>query len=116
MNAAPGYPRRLSRRSIDFARINHAALTVLPTLLARWLPDGHRKGQEYVALNPRRPDRHIGSFSVNVRTGRWSDFATDDRGGDPVSLAAYLAGISQLEAATKLAGMLGIRSEDRCGR
>ena len=40
-----------------------------------------------------RSDRRPGSFSVNTRTGRWADFATGDRGGDVVSLAAYLHGL-----------------------
>ena len=31
-----------------------------------------------------------GSFSVSITTGVWADFATDDRGGDLVSLYAYL--------------------------
>ena len=44
----------------------------------------------YVALNPTRNDRRPGSFKINIRTGRWCDFATGDRGGDPVSLVAYL--------------------------
>lgn len=93
---------------IDFDRINRAALAVLPSLVARWLPDGRRSGHEWIARNPRRADRRPGSFRVNMNTGRWADFATDDRGGDPVSLAAYLAGIGQAEAARNLADMLGI--------
>ena len=43
-----------------------------------------------------------------MRTGRWADFATGDRGGDVVSLAAYLSHLKQTEAGEKLAGMLGI--------
>jgi hypothetical protein len=93
---------------IDFGRVNAAALSVLPALLERWLPDGHRQGAEYVARNPTRTDRRAGSFCVNVHTGRRADFATGDRGGDVVSLAAYLHGLRQAEAARKLAGMLGM--------
>ena len=48
-----------------------------------------------------------GSFSVNTRSGRWADFATGDRGGDVVSLAAYLHGMRQGDPARKLADMLG---------
>lgn len=95
-------------RGPDFAAVNAAALAALPALLARWLPDGRRQGREHVARNPRREDRRPGSFSVNVDTGAWADFATGDRGGDPVSLAAYLAGTSQGEAARGLARMLGV--------
>ena len=100
-----------SRRSadqLDFASVNAAALAALPDLLGRWLPDGRRQGAEWVATNPTRADRRRGSFSVNIRTGRWADFATGDRGGDVVSLAAYLHGLRQSEAARKLAAMLGL--------
>lgn len=98
-----------SRKSLDFQAINAAALAALPDLLAGWLPDGKRQGGEYVARNPRRADHHTGSFRVNLRTGRWADFATGDaRGGDVVSLCAYLHSLSQLEAARKLATELGV--------
>ena len=93
---------------IDFAAINRAALAVFPAVLARILPGGKRVGAELVALNPRRDDRRSGSFKINLRTGRWSDFATGDKGGDPISLVAYLADVSQGEAARLLAQMLGL--------
>ncbi|GAB6969252.1 hypothetical protein JCM25156A_32930 [Komagataeibacter kakiaceti JCM 25156] len=93
---------------IDFQRINRAALTALPAILSRWLPDGKLTGHEWVARNPRRGDEHPGSFKINMNTGRWADFATGDRGGDPVSLAAYLFNLRQLEAAARLSDMLGL--------
>ena len=62
-----------------------------------------------MALNPRRVDLRLGSFRVNLQTGQWADFAlTDARGGDPVSLAAYLSGKTQADAARALAAMLGL--------
>lgn len=96
---------------LDFEAVHRAALPHLPSIVERWLPDGRRQGGEYVARNPRRGDRRPGSFKVNLRSGRWSDFATGDRGGDTVSLAAYLFGLSQAEAARRLAGMLGVSLE-----
>ncbi len=101
-----------TRGRIDFARINAAGLAYLPDILRRWLPDGQVVGREYVARNPQRTDRRPGSFKINLRTGRWGDFATGDAGGDVVSLAAYLGGIGQVEAARKLADMLGIAIND----
>jgi hypothetical protein len=77
-------------------------------LVKRWLPDGRREGHEWVARNPTRADRRPGSFKVNLRSGRWADFANDQKGGDAISLAAHLYGLSQLEAARKLAGMLNL--------
>jgi hypothetical protein len=98
------------RRLVDFDRINRSALAILPRLLERWLPDGKQQGREYLARNPKRYDRRAGSFLINVGTGKWADFATGDRGGDVISLAAFLAGISQREAAERLANMLGIET------
>ena len=97
---------------IDFDAINRVALANLPVLLRRWLPDGRIDGQEYTAKNPRRADRRLGSFKINLKTGRWGDFATSDAGGDVVSLAAFLSGSSQVEAARHLAAMLGVRIDD----
>lgn len=93
---------------LDFNAINRAALAALPSILSRWLPDGRIIGAEYTALNPRRNDNRAGSFKINIRSGRWCDFATGDKGGDVVSLAAYLFNLSQREAARQLAAMLGI--------
>jgi len=93
---------------IDFDLINRAALANFPAVLARILPTGRAIGTEWVARNPKRDDKRAGSFKVNLRSGRWSDFATGDRGGDPVSLVAYLEGVRQLQAARLLGQMLGI--------
>ena len=93
---------------IDFAEINRAALAAFPAVLNRLLPRGKAVGREIVALNPRRADRNLGSFKVNRFNGRWCDFATGDRGGDPISLVAFLADVSQGEAARLLARMLGL--------
>jgi hypothetical protein len=93
---------------VDFARVNRAALARLDDILRRWCPGGRFEGAEYVVCNPKRLDHNPGSFKINVRPGRWGDFATGDKGGDPISLAAYLFGLSQLEAAKRLAAMLGV--------
>jgi hypothetical protein len=108
-------PKRLTGRKgrgkrIDFGGINRAALPVLPAIAARLLPGGKRIDREFVALNPRRADRHLGSFKVNINNGKWADFATGDKGGDSISLIAYVANVSQGEAARLLAHMLGIDS------
>ena len=101
-----------SRRGpLDFEAINRAGLANLTALLRRWLPDGHFVGREYTARNPTRSDRRAGSFRININTGKWADFATGDKGGDVVSLAAYLSSTGQAEAARDLADMLGVRHE-----
>ena len=105
---------RMARASgIDFMSVNEAALRALPAIVRRWLPEGRRQGREWVARNPRRQDRTLGSFKVNLLTGRWADFAVGAAGGDVVSLAAYLFGLSQGEAARKVAAMLSIDASGR---
>jgi hypothetical protein len=95
-------------RRIAFARIAADALGHADTLARRWLPDGRREGAEWVALNPTRADQRKGSFKLNLKSGRWSDFATGDSGGDLIALAAYLFRLDQAEAARKIAAALGI--------
>lgn len=98
--------------AVDFTAVNRAALGRLPDILLRWLPGGRIEGREYVVKNPKRREQRLGSFKINLDSGRWADFATSDRGGDPISLAAYLAGCSQIEAALRLAAMLGLAADD----
>lgn len=98
-------------KRINFAAVNAVALRALPLILSRWLPDGKRLGREFVARNPTRADRTLGSFSINLVTGKWADFATQDRGIGVISLAAYLFHLTQPEAARFVAAMLGIRED-----
>lgn len=96
-------------QSLPFAAIAAAALNQAESLAAEWLPGGRREGPEWKALNPTRADGHIGSFSVNLVSGAWGDFATDAAGGDLVSLYAYLfLGGDQGRAAAELAERFGI--------
>ncbi|MCP5475240.1 MAG: DUF927 domain-containing protein [Rhodanobacteraceae bacterium] len=101
-----------TRQRHGFATIAAAALAAVDSVLARWLPEGRREGHEYKARNPTRADNKPGSFSINVNTGQWADFASDGgaRGGDLIALIAYLEGCKQGEAANKLAEFLGLRS------
>lgn len=73
----------------------------------RLLPDGKQSGREFKALNPTRSDGEIGSFSINLDTGVWADFACGDSGGDIISLYAYITGMKQNEAAQEIAKFYG---------
>lgn len=95
-------------RAIAFARIAQLANQRIESLARAWLPDGQRKGREFVARNPTRNDRKAGSFRISLTSGRWSDFATGDKGGDAIALYAYLNGLDQAEAAVALAHDLGL--------
>lgn len=92
-----------------FSQVSEAALIRFDNVMA-WLglEGGKHSGPEYLPLNPRRGDHSPGSFSINKTTGKWSDFADDAKGGDLVSLVAYLQGLKQLAAADALADYLGL--------
>ena len=99
----PGQGRR-----IDFDRVGGVARANAEAVVRAFLPDGRREGNEWVARNPRRPDKTLGSFKVNLVKAYWADFASGDKGGDLVGLVAYLLGVSQRDAAIRLAEALGV--------
>lgn len=92
---------------IDFTAIGSDALARSQGLVSRLLPNGRLEGREWTALNPTRDDRRLGSFRINLNTGHWSDFATGDKGGDLVSLVAYVNSTSQSDAARWIKDQLG---------
>ncbi len=101
---------------IDFTIIKTAALAQADRLITSWIPGGTFTGDEYTARNPTRNDQNAGSFKVNRRSFKWADFATGDRGGDAISLYAFLyGGMGQGEAARALAAELGLSLNGGCG-
>ncbi|GHF32128.1 hypothetical protein GCM10017044_28890 [Kordiimonas sediminis] len=83
----------------------------LELLVPSLLPQGRRQGMEWIALNPTRTDRKLGSFRINLKSGAWADFATGDSGGDLVSLASYLYGLPPLEAVKLVRRMAGVAND-----
>jgi putative DNA primase/helicase len=98
--------RKLYDRRLNFAAVNRAALARLPDVLAHLLPGGRLIGREWTCGS--LAGEPGASCKVNVITGRWADFATGDRGADPISLAAAVWKTSQSEAARRLAALLGV--------
>ena len=62
------------------------------------LPRGKWQGREWVALNPTRNDKNLGSFLINGTTGKWKDFAIAKSGNDLIGLTAYIKSITLVEA------------------
>ncbi len=92
----------------DYKRLSRAAIGRLPKLLTVLGITFRLVAGEVQILNPHRADSHFGSFSVNTKSGRWGDFAVGDaRGGDVVSLVAYLRKCRQSEAAAWIRRALG---------
>lgn len=92
---------------IDFERLKDRLSPYILSLVERILPGGRLEGREFVALNPNRPDKNLKSFRINTQTGKWADFATNDKGGDIISLWAYVRNIKQIDAAKELIGIVG---------
>ena len=99
------------RSSINFVGIRTGAQRHAHAICNRLIPGGKIVGHEYVVRNPKRADQQAGSFKVNLTSGRWADFATGERGGDLISLVAWLHDLSQAEAARRLACLLSIPCE-----
>ena len=95
-------------QSIDFDGINAAALRDGRSFVQDLIPGGKFRSLEYIVRNPKRDDRHPGSFTINYKTGVWKDFATGDCGGDFISLFAFVRGYSQSDAARVLADRYGL--------
>lgn len=96
------------RRRVHFDRINEAAGRNGLAVLQALLPKGRIEGREWVFLSPRRPDQRLGSCKVNIDSGKGGDFATGERFGDFVGAAAWVTGLSQRDAAIRLAESLGV--------
>lgn len=94
-------------RKIDFHEVKRAVRGYEEILLWRLLPHAKKKGHEYVALNPTRHDRNLGSFRINANSFKWADFATGDRGGDLISLWAYICRVNNLQAVKDILALLG---------
>ncbi len=94
MNTTSSEPVSLPRRTMRLAELARILLNNPEHTLYHWLPEGQLAGNEYKALNPVRNDSTIGSFSINVDSGVWADFAMGDRGSSLVDLYGYLNGIT----------------------
>lgn len=91
---------------IDFDEINAKLIGNAEALCHRWLPGGKVKGGSYRIGGI---DGSIGSsMSISLRTGKWYDHATEDKGGDLISLYAAVGNLTQGEAANQLQGEVNI--------
>lgn len=91
--------------SIDFEGLSASLLARAESLLPSWLPAGKRRGQEFVVGNLAGDAGD--SLSINIKTGIWKDFASEEAGGDLVSLYAAINRIGQAEAAKALGASNG---------
>ena len=71
---------------------------ILTEKISEFLPEGKEKYGEWHCRNPLRNDEHGGSFSINMSTGLWKDFA-DNSSGNMVTLVSDMKKISTKELA-----------------
>lgn len=85
---------------LDFPGLSKTLLERCTQLLPVWLPGGRIEGREYCCADIRGG---LGdSFKVNLDTGRWAEFAGDERGGDLIALYASINNKTQGEAFKEL--------------
>lgn len=94
---------------IDFQGLNEHALQCSESILTALFPNGKRRGSEFEVGSV--SGEAGSSLKVNIHSGMWKDFASDEAGGDICSLVAAVYKCNQAEAAKKLSGMLNLTQE-----
>jgi len=98
----------------NFKAIASSALARFDSVMdSLGLSGGKNAGREYLPLNPKRDDHAPGSLTINRDKGAWMEGATGDKGGDLVSLAAYIWDCSNGDAAERLGQQLGVDMPER---
>ena len=87
--------------ALDFPTLAQILLSRARELLFQWLPGGRFVGVEYTCSSLMGGLGN--SCKINVKSGKWCDFSTDERGGDLISLYAAINRISQGDAYKQLA-------------
>ncbi|TFF58294.1 virulence protein E [Comamonas sp. A23] len=93
---------------IQFGALAAALLPMAETLLLKWLEHGRRERNEWVCGS--LAGEAGNSCSINIKTGKWKDFATGEEGHDLLSLYAAIHDLSMAKAAVQLAREEGLES------
>lgn len=95
---------------LNYKDLAAALLPMADTLVPLWLSGGTRRGHEWVCGS--LAGGKGSSFSVNLVTGEWADFADGDRikGGDLLSLYAAIHDLSMGKACVELARAHGLEA------
>ena len=73
---------------IELEALEQNLRTIPLDVLKGYFPDGIIKCGEFICRNASRGDKKAGSFKINLRTFKWSDFATSDYG---VGLVGFIS-------------------------
>lgn len=91
--------------NVDFSLIARQALSRARDILPRLFPSGKFVGKEFVLGSLRGEAGR--ALSINVDTGKWSEFSSGTSGGDLISLLAARDNMSQKDAAEELSIIMG---------
>ena len=91
--------------ALDFKGLNDSLLFRAKEVLPQWFPGGKFISGEFVVAG--LDGGSGGSLSINWRKGVWKDFATDETGGDLISLYAAQNGMTQGQAFKALSQEFG---------
>ena len=97
---------------IKFEALGDALLSMAATLVPQWCPGGVQRGHEYVCGSVQGGSGD--SCAINLTTGKWADFAGDQRGNDLIGLYMACYSLASMGAAAlQVARELGL--EDVAG-
>lgn len=94
---------------VDYTLIGRQALARARDLLPRLFPKGKFVGKEFIVGSLQGEAGR--ALSVNIDTGRWSEFSSGKAGGDLISLLAARDNMKQGEAADEIMMMMGSPSD-----
>lgn len=89
-------------------------LDIYDILMCYEWKNGRKKGDEFICCSPFRDERHP-SFSINLETGLWIDFGSDDdfwKKGNLIKLLAYLENCSMEEIEASYLELYGLMVND----
>ena len=96
----------MTHKQFDFEAIAQSALARSQELVQEWFPAGKKCGNEWKVGGL---DGSSGnSLSINLNSGVWKDFASDEGGSNLITLLAAKDGIKNLEAGKRIADRLGV--------
>ena len=87
---------------LTLQKLNTTLLSCAYEYVTEWIPGGEIKGAEYIVCNPNRADSSPGSFKINLESGVWAEFATEDKGANLFSLYQYIFQVDEKEALKRL--------------
>lgn len=92
----------MSAGKINFQELSRSLLSQCPGILYSWLPGGRVIGNEFECGDLSGAKGK--SLRVNLTTGVFCDFATDEKGADLIDLYAAIKGLKLGDAARELSG------------